>query len=179
MFSYTNLNIISNHCLVLLDLHFWKYLIDAVILNSRNHPQIYFLLRPHPKSQLKVIKYLRQFNLPQNVGIDTSSSLINLLKIIRPKGVVAGPTGGLLDFALSFYPCFLYASEKSFEMNPLAFNSSSIQRIDDSQSSWNEFAHKFASPSKIYVKSVYNDACEHVTAFGRQSDSLLKSYIVS
>ena len=103
--KYTNTNEISSVCLVLLDLHFWKYLLDSLFAYSSICHDIQFIIRAHPKSLSSVSTYLRNKAVPQNIIFDTTSDLSSLLHTVSPRAVIAGPTGGLLDFALSSYPC--------------------------------------------------------------------------
>ncbi len=177
--KYTNTNEISTVCLVLLDLHFWKYLLDSLFAYSSICHDIQFIVRAHPKSLSSVSTYLRNKAVPQNIIFDTTSDLSSLLHTVSPRAVIAGPTGGLLDFALSSYPCFLFSSIKSFEMNPLSFNSERIIRIYDDLTSWSSFNARFYNISDDYIKYITSDAVKHINCYGTASDKLLTQMIKS
>lgn len=179
IYKYAQSNAASNACLILLDLHFWKVLLDSVCAYSSLCSDMQFIIRAHPKSLKSVISYLHNKVIPSNITFDTTAQLSSLLHSVSPRAVIAGPTGGLLDFALSQYPCFLFSSIKSYEMNPLSLNSDRIMRIYDDSESWSLFKNIFHDIPDVYIKHITADAYEHVNCYGTSADQLLYQMIIS
>ena len=168
---------------VMLDLHDWKSLYEWSFNLARTNKNIITINRPHPKAFRKVKDYKKKnmHNL-DNFVFDNNVSLNNSVRINKPNFVVARSTGGLIEMALSRWPCILYYKKGEFDTNPIALMKGSndiITVTDEKKSIENMLRLMCTKDVTDYADILFRIASQHVGAYGHEANYLFKEAILS
>ena len=94
--------------LIMLELHKWNMLAKFAIDLSSLHDTISVVVRPHPRSAVKVRGYYEGLaDLPMNLQIDSTNDLTTCLQTHSPAIILAGETGSASELAFTGIPIFI------------------------------------------------------------------------
>ena len=161
--------------LVLLDLHHWRALTDWALHFAELEPTFQVVVRSHPKRRQQVMAYCERKGIASsNFIVDSIPGLTDAVGHHTPHAIVAGETGGVLEFALVGWPCFLFSSGSAPQMSPLAWDCENIRSVTWGSDSISKLVSLVNSrESQLYAKKLRQCAKENVQHYGEMADRSL------
>lgn len=161
--------------LVLLDLHQWRVLTDWALHFAMREPKFQVVVRSHPKRRQQVMEYCKRKGIASsNFLLDSIPGLAEAVGHHAPHAIVAGETGGVIEFALVGWPCFLFISGSAQQMSPLAWDCESIHSVTWEPDSMNNLVSLINSQeSQLYAEKLRDCAKQNVEHYGEMADRSL------
>jgi hypothetical protein len=164
--------------LVLLDLHYWHNLFKWSLDIVHQCSDVRLVIRPHPKQKEQVKKLFKDRFQLKNTLIDESLTLNDTIIHHCPHGVISGPTGSVIEFALSNWPCFLFVAQNEPLFSPLAWHCPDAQTVTED---WNSFkkivSMMYSEKLTTYCQQMQVHAKKHIAAYGAAADQQLANLL--